>query len=126
MSRIRGRDTGPERRLRRAVWRSGIRYRLRSTLPGRPDLVFRGARVAVFVDGCFWHGCPLHSTIPKTNRSFWLKKIQGNIERDRRVTSQLRAAGWTVLRFWEHEVNESLEECLTIIESAVRKAKSTR
>jgi len=108
MSRIRGRDTGPELVLRRALWARGLRYRLENKLPGRPDIVFRGAKVAVFVDGCFWHGCPLHAVRPKANAEFWRKKLDANIERDTRVTAELKEMGWHVLRFWEHEIRDSV------------------
>lgn len=90
--------------LRRKLWSMGCRYRLRLKLPGSPDLVFLSARLAVFVDGCFWHGCPLHHTLPAANREFWLRKVTRNQERDRRVDEELVALGWRVLRIWEHEV----------------------
>ena len=110
MSRIRGRGTKPELALRKAVWARGGRYRLTGSLPGKPDLIFPGPRVAVFVDGCFWHGCPDHGVMPKTNRDFWTTKLNGNKERDLRVTARLQEMGWTVLRYWEHEVAADAEE----------------
>jgi DNA mismatch endonuclease, patch repair protein len=105
----RRRDTEPERRIRQQLHSCGLRYRvdLPIRLPGtrliRPDVVFTRARLAVFIDGCFWHGCPEHKGRPKANSHYWGPKINGNIERDRRQTVALIAAGWTVLRFWEHE-----------------------
>jgi DNA mismatch endonuclease (patch repair protein) len=108
MSKIRGKNTGPEVALRRALWAGGLRYRLGTKLPGRPDLTFPSARVVVFVDGCFWHACPAHATRPKTNAAFWTSKIGRNVERDREVTSLLVKDGWLVLRFWEHEVEKAL------------------
>jgi len=80
------------------VWRRGSR------LPGRPDFVFPKLKIAVFVDGCFWHGCPRHATQPKTNAAFWREKIAANKARDRRVNRELRERGWSVLRVWEHEL----------------------
>ena len=112
MSRIRGRDTGPELALRRAAWKAGLRYRLNHSLPGKPDLVFVKAKVAIFVDGCFWHGCPEHSVKPQTNSQFWEKKLRRNIERDREVNERLAAGGWTVLRFWEHDVTRDVVQCV--------------
>lgn len=109
MSRIRGVDTQPEVRLRKALWRLGLRYRLRNRLPGKPDLVFRSLNTVVFVDGCFWHSCPKHSVMPKTNQDFWQAKLRGNVERDRRVSRQLRSLGWHVIRVWEHEVRADPE-----------------
>lgn len=104
----RSRDTKPELAVRRLVHASGLRYRvdfapLRGRRRLRADLVFTRAKVAVFVDGCFWHGCPEHHVAAKTNAEFWAAKVTGNRDRDARTNSALREAGWTVLRFWEHE-----------------------
>jgi DNA mismatch endonuclease (patch repair protein) len=105
MARVKGRHTTPERCLRAALWAKGLRYRLHTRTPsGRPDLVFPGRRVAVFVDGCFWHGCPEHYVRPRTRHAFWAEKLAANVERDRRQTLELEERGWIVLRFWEHEV----------------------
>jgi DNA mismatch endonuclease (patch repair protein) len=87
-------------------WRRGSR------LPGRPDFVFARERVAVFVDGCFWHGCPRHATWPKTNAAFWRKKILTNRRRDRAVNRALRARGWRVLRIWQHALRVRAEPAL--------------
>lgn len=103
----RGRDTGPEMAVRRALHARGLRYRVDHPLPfdrrRRADIVFTRAKVAVFIDGCFWHGCPEHGTTPRTNTAFWAAKIARNRERDEDTTGRLEALGWTVLRFWEHE-----------------------
>src|SRR5580698_401310 len=101
------RDTKPEVAVRSAVHALGMRYRV-SARPLRDlrrtaDLVFRNARVAVFVDGCFWHGCPKHHAPPKTNSGYWATKVQGNRNRDRDTNQRLREEHWTVLRFWSHE-----------------------
>ncbi|EME14427.1 very short patch repair endonuclease [Rhodococcus triatomae] len=107
MSAQRRRDTAPELALRRELHRRGRRYRVdRAPLPGmrrRADLVFPGERVAVFVDGCFWHSCPEHATSPKNNADWWAEKLAGNVARDRDTDTRLAAAGWTVVRVWEHE-----------------------
>jgi len=99
--------TGPEVELRRALWAAGLRYRVNfAPLPGlrtRADIAFLGAKVLVYVDGCFWHGCPEHLVWPKNNADFWREKVQRNKDRDARVTAALEDAGWTVLRVWEHE-----------------------
>jgi DNA mismatch endonuclease (patch repair protein) len=110
MSRVRSRDTRPELRLRRALWAAGLRYRLRSRLPGKPDLVFPSKRVAVFMDSCFWHRCPLHGTKPKTNAAFWEQKLSSNVRRDRRVNAELAGWGWVVLRVWQHELKDGIAE----------------
>jgi DNA mismatch endonuclease (patch repair protein) len=107
MQNTRRRDTSPEKLLRSALHRMGLRFRLdRSPIPGmrsRADIVFPRERVAVFVDGCFWHRCPAHGTTPKNNREWWVAKLDGNVERDRRVDEELRRAAWRVVRVWEHE-----------------------
>lgn len=98
----------PERALRSELHRRGLRFRvdLPVAVEGRsprPDIVFTRQRLAIFVDGCFWHGCPEHAQRPKTNATYWGPKIARNIERDAEQAERLRAAGWTVLRIWEHE-----------------------
>ncbi len=107
MSRQRRRDTAPEVALRRELHRRGLRFYVdRAPLPGvrrRADLVFPRRRVAVYVDGCFWHRCPLHATDPKNNAQWWADKLAANVQRDRDTDSGLTAAGWTVVRVWEHE-----------------------
>nr|VFJ66882.1 MAG: T/G mismatch-specific endonuclease [Candidatus Kentron sp. DK] len=108
MSRVRGRNTKPEVLLRRVLWAQGARYRLHAKLPGRPDLVFRGKRLAVFVDGCFWHGCPIHGEIPASNRAFWEKKLGDNVVRDRRTDAILAEMGWRVFRVWTHEIQKDV------------------
>lgn len=104
MSRIRGRgNKDTELRLIALLRAAGITgWRRGRPLPGKPDFVFPRARVVVFVDGCFWHGCPLHATWPRQNAEFWQAKILGNQRRDRAVNRTLRAAGWRVVRIWEH------------------------
>lgn len=102
-----GRDTNPELALRSAVHRLGLRYRVsKRPLPGlrrTADLVFSSARVAVFLDGCFWHGCPEHHTVAVTNAKFWSDKVEGNRARDRDTDQRLAEAGWLSIRVWEHE-----------------------
>jgi len=109
MARVKSSGTRPERLLRSALWKRGLRYRLHEKLPGSPDIAFVSDRLAIFVDGCFWHGCPVHYTEPRTNTAFWRAKLQRNAERDQRVDRELSAAGWRVLRIWEHEVHDDLD-----------------
>lgn len=106
MARVRSQGTDPELKLRRALWGLGFRYRLRQSLPGTPDLTFPARRLAVFVDGCFWHGCPDHYVAPVVNAAFWEAKLARNQNRDRTVDAVLQASGWQSLRLWEHEVNQ--------------------
>jgi len=118
----RKRDTRPECRLRAELHRSGLRYRKNAPVPTpigsvRPDIVFTRARLAVFVDGCFWHSCPMHGNVPATNGSYWTQKLTHNRARDEAVDRALDAAGWTVLRIWEHETvvdaAEAVRRCLS-------------
>lgn len=120
MSRIRGRDTKPEIKLRKALWTAGMHYRLRNSLPGKPDIIFPSAKLAVFVDGCFWHSCPEHATWPESSSKFWREKIVGNMERDKRVNAQLKDIGWNVLRFWEHEIKNSVDAVVRRIRKRLR------
>lgn len=107
MEAARGWNTGPELALRSALHRLGLRYRIhRRVVPEvrrQVDVVFGPPRVAVFVDGCFWHGCPIHGSMPKANAAFWRSKLAANRRRDDDTDSRLRAAGWYVVRVWEHE-----------------------
>lgn len=120
MSRIRRRDTLPELMLRRAVWAAGLRgYRIdRRALPGRPDLSWGAKRVAVFVDGAFWHG---HSSAftPGKSGPYWDKKIRRNMERDQESNVALEGMGWIVIRLWDFDVKKDIEACVRRIEIAV-------
>ena len=112
-------DTGPELALRRALHRRGYRYRKDYRLdlgPGsrvRPDIAFTARRVAVFVDGCFWHACPQHGSKPSANTWYWGPKLARNVERDRTADAALAAAGWQVVRIWEHESVDSAVSAVT-------------
>ena len=121
MSRIRGRgNKDTELALARFLRLQGITgWRRNQPVFGKPDFVFPKLKVAVFVDGCFWHGCPEHATQPKNNRAFWQKKLSANKRRDALVTRTLRKAGWRVLRIWEHELRRANEPRLT---AAIRRA----
>ncbi|WP_093878825.1 very short patch repair endonuclease [Streptomyces sp. TLI_105] len=107
MSRQRSRDTGVEKALRSALHAAGLRYRIHKRpvkgLRREADIVFGPAKVAVFVDGCYWHGCPEHATWPKRNSKFWREKIEKNRARDANTDARLREAGWLSVRIWEHE-----------------------
>jgi DNA mismatch endonuclease (patch repair protein) len=121
MQANRGRDTGPELAVRRALHARGLRYRVNLSIPlsgstVRPDIIFTRNRVAVFIDGCFWHGCQAHGTRPARNAAYWSAKISRNQERDAQQSASLEKAGWTVLRFWEHVPPD---EAVTVIARAV-------
>lgn len=120
-----GRTTQPEAALRSVLHRHGLRYRVNvrphASVRCKADILFRRARVCVFVDGCFWHGCPKHFTVPKQNREWWLEKIAANRLRDARYSRALRRLGWHVLRFWAHDLEaDRLTASATKILKAVR------
>jgi DNA mismatch endonuclease (patch repair protein) len=125
MQAIRSRDTKPEWLVRRLLHAQGLRYRVAAKpLPGlrrTADIVFRRAKVAVFIDGCYWHGCPEHYVSPKTNPGYWSDKVARNMARDRDTDQRLEEAGWTVLRFWEHEPSG---DCAARIAAEVEKRRN--
>lgn len=124
MSRIRRRDTRPELMLRRALHARGWRYFVDRPVAGvsrcRPDLLFPRLRVAVFVDGCFWHWCPLHTHLPVANAAYWQAKLMANRQRDAVHDEELQRARWTVVRVWEHE---PLVEAVATVEAVLRRAR---
>ncbi len=115
----RRRDTTPELLIRRLLHAQGLRYRVDWPLPfdrrRRADIVFTRQKVAVFIDGCFWHGCPEHYIAPKENAEFWAKKVATNVARDRDTDSRLVTLGWTVLRIWEHEDPVEAQEQISVL-----------
>jgi DNA mismatch endonuclease (patch repair protein) len=124
------RDTKPEIALRRAVWALGLRYRV-DLAPvrgsrSRADMVFLTERVAVFVDGCFWHRCPEHASIPKSNRDWWVAKLEANAVRDRSTDAVLAANGWAVVRVWEHEDVTDAAALLARVVAARRRSNPGR
>jgi DNA mismatch endonuclease (patch repair protein) len=126
MRRVRQKNTTAESALRRELHALGLRYRIQVPVSVKPrrvaDIIFVGSRVAVFVDGCFWHGCPEHATWPKQNAEFWRLKIVANRERDRDTDARLRADGWEVVRVWAHETpTEAASRIAKVVQR--RKAK---
>jgi DNA mismatch endonuclease, patch repair protein len=133
MSRQRTKDTALELAVRQILHRAGLRYRVHYPVPGIPrrsiDIAFTKQRIAVFIDGCFWHGCHLHRNIPASNRAAWELKIGTNRERDRHSEQHLMSSGWTVLRFWEHvaapeiaaQIIEAMQKRTPFIQPAVRR-----
>jgi DNA mismatch endonuclease (patch repair protein) len=127
MSSQPSKDTAAELLIRRRLHAAGLRYRVEYPVPGmarrRIDVGFTSVKVAVLIDGCFWHGCPQHATQPKSNAQWWRQKLDRNIERDKETTEHLMAAGWEVLRFWEHE---SPDEVALRIATAVERRRIQR
>lgn len=119
MAAIKSRNTGPEIKLRKALFAAGFRFRLREKITGLPDIVFKRQKVAVFVDGCFWHRCPECYKKPVSNEEFWEKKVEANVRRDREVDELLKSEGWKVIRIWEHaikrDVNSEVAKINTIL-----------
>lgn len=130
MQAIRSRDTKPEIMIRRLVHAAGLRYRVAArplpNLRRTADMVFRPAKVAVFIDGCYWHGCPEHYVPPKTNSGYWSEKVVRNVKRDRETDELLTSAGWLVLRFWEHEPSDACAHKITLTVLERRGACLTR
>ncbi len=121
MGVVKKRDNGPEMAVRRLLHAAGLRYRVGWPVPAQGrrtiDIAFTRARLAVFIDGCFWHGCALHATSPKANAAWWAEKISTNRARDVDVCGQLEELGWIVLRFWEHE---DPEDVVSVVRSHLR------
>ncbi len=125
MSRIKGKNTKPEIRFRKALWHAGMKgYRLHyKKAPGKPDIAFPGRKLAIFIHGCYWHRCPhCKPSFPKSHTAFWEEKFRKNVERDERKRKALEEAGWTVLTIWECQIKKQMEEMV----EEVRKAYDAR
>jgi DNA mismatch endonuclease (patch repair protein) len=129
MRKIKSNDTKPELKLRKALWNVGIRYRTKNKdIFGKPDIAIRKYKLAVFIDGEFWHGYNWEEkkTKIKTNRDYWIHKIEGNMERDEKVNKKLKENNWTVLRYWQKEIKNNLDECVSEIESVIECSKNPK
>lgn len=127
MSRIRGKNTRAEIALRKALWSKGVRgYRIHCKMSGKPDIVFRKKKVIVFVDGDFWHGYTWKVLGKIPPAEYWQDKIQGNIDRDLRYNEQYQSDGWTVVRFWEHEIHSDAEGCAERLRKILESESSTK
>lgn len=126
MARIKGKNTSPELAVRKGLSARGLRYRLQYRTPGgRADLAMPAKRFALFIDGCFWHGCPEHYVRPRSREEFWTAKLQENVARDRRQVAALAEAGWTVVRIWEHEVVEAPSVVVDKVLTALKESASS-
>lgn len=121
MSKIRSKNTKPEVQLRKFLWNQGYRgYRIHNTnLPGKPDIAFKKKKIAIFIDGCFWHKCPICYVEPKSNSEYWLSKIKMNVLRDENNQDKLEAMGWKVIRIWEHEI----KDCFKVFQKIQKQLK---
>lgn len=128
MRAVKSKDTRIEIVLRKQLWDKGYRYRKNyKKLPGKPDIVFVGKKVAIFCDSEFWHGKDYHNSVDRigTNKKYWEQKILRNINRDKEVNLALKTMGWTVLRFWENEILKNTEKCVEIIEKTIKPERGT-
>jgi len=124
MRAVKGKDTSLETAVRLALWRRGLRYRKNvPSRPGKPDIVFPGPKVVVFIDSCYWHGCPDHCRMPQANREYWERKIGRNKQRDKEINQQYEQLEWTVVRVWEHELKEDFEGTIDKIHNTVTALK---
>jgi len=121
MSAIKSKNTKAELALRKRLWSQGLRYRIHYNVEGRPDIAFPSKKIAVFVDGCFWHKCPDCFSCPKTNEAYWIPKLNRNVERAEEVNAVLEAEGWKVLRFYECRIKKDLEGVVNIISAEIKK-----
>ena len=119
MSNIRSKNTKAEIVLRKRLWDKGYRYRIHYKLPGKPDVVFVKQKSVIFVDGCFWHKCPKCYKEPKSNKKYWIPKIEKNVARAKEINIELRRRGWQVLRIWEHNIKKNFDVALKRIISKI-------
>ena len=112
MSKVKSKNTELEISFRKRLWNKKNHYRLHYKITGKPDLVFVSRRVAIFIDSCFWHKCPLHHRQPNSNKDYWIPKLKRNEERAKEVNKTLLRKGWKVVRIWEHEIKENKERCI--------------
>ena len=126
MSQIKGKNTKPEIRLRKELLSKGLKgYRIHKNITGKPDIIFPKQKIAIFIDGCFWHRCPVCYKEPKTNSKFWSEKIESNKLRDKKINVQLKKKGWRVLRFWEHEIKKDVSGCADKIKKVISQTTPT-
>lgn len=123
MRSIKSTDSSLERAVRARLHKHGLRFRKHSRLPGKPDVVFPTARLVVFIDSCFWHGCQEHVRMPRSNTEYWTTKIARNKRRDEYVNNEYASTHWKVMRFWEHEITEDIDICVRRIASLVLKRR---
>ncbi len=122
MSRIRSSDTLVELKFRKFIWKNGLKeYRVKSNITGRPDIYFSKQKVAVFIDGCFWHKCPIDFIRPKSKNDYWDRKIKNNVKRDKAINLELKNKKIKVLRFWEHNIENGIGKCYSILRTAYEK-----
>ncbi len=126
MKAVRSQNTSLELEIRRALWARGIRYRVNvRDLPGKPDIANKSLGLVIFVDSCFWHGCPEHGRIPKSHVDFWTAKISKNKQRDASITAQYQSMGWRIVRVWEHELESNLNKVVDSLVCIMRQCRDS-
>jgi DNA mismatch endonuclease, patch repair protein len=110
-----------ENRVTKELWKMGFRFRKNANLFGKPDISIKKYKIVIFIDSCFWHCCPIHGNMPKSNRDYWEKKLERNKKRDIEVNQYYKDKGWNILRVWEHEIKENLLQTINLIEDFIRK-----
>jgi len=121
MSKVRNKDSEIEVAFRKKLWNTGIRYR-KNVIKyfGKPDLVLKKYKIAIFIDSCFWHGCKKHGSMPQVRRKFWKKKIERNKQRDKEVSRYYKKIGWNIIRIWEHEIKKSSTQIILKIKNSLK------
>ncbi|MEY9096513.1 very short patch repair endonuclease [Paenibacillus sp. RC84] len=126
MSAVRGKNTLLESKVTRDLWHKGISFRKNvKSLFGKPDIAIKKYKLVIFIDSCFWHGCPIHCKLPQTNKEFWELKIHKNIQRDSVVTRHYKEIGWHIIRIWEHELKEDLAQIIEMIDCKLKEIKNS-
>ncbi|SHL13555.1 very short patch repair endonuclease [Alicyclobacillus tolerans] len=124
MSAVRSNNTSLELRVRRELWRRGFQFRTNvKDLPGKPDIAIKKLKLVIFIDSCFWHGCPEHVRMPKSNVEYWTTKIEKNKTTDKTITEHYQAMGWHIVRIWEHDVKSNFENTMDKLVKVIRKLK---
>ncbi|MEM3449565.1 MAG: very short patch repair endonuclease [Candidatus Hadarchaeum sp.] len=123
MARIRSKNTGPELAMRRKLYSDGLRFRIHFGSE-KIDLAFPKKKVAVFIDGCFWHSCPVHGSVPKSRIDYWIPKLRKNIARAEEKDKRLKDEGWTVIHIWEHSVKKDIDGCARLVEDKLSAIKT--
>lgn len=125
MQAVKPKNTKLENLILKELWKRGIRYRRNvKELPGKPDMAIKKYKLVVFIDSCFWHGCPYHCRMPVTNHDYWTNKIMKNKNRDLEITGYYTSIGWEILRFWEHDIKDDHLKIVDVIVDSIEKHKS--
>ncbi|MCY7858140.1 very short patch repair endonuclease [Bacillus haynesii] len=127
MRAVKSKGSKIELMVRKELWKRGLRFRVNTkTLFGKPDISIKKLKLVIFIDSCFWHGCPYHARMPKSNVDFWRNKIERNIERDKEVTNHYKKRGWSIIRVWEHSLKDDFKGTVDRIHKEIVKLKKEK